>query len=1145
MAEASCGTAGAFPFQILTGRSLAGNLTVSLALFVFTVVSIMSTAGYVRERQRMRLELEKKADEHIARITKLLALPMWNVDSEQIQLIGNIFRQTDAVWSVSISDQTDEMLFQSSKEADKSAKIRRVGHVIYEGHVLGRTEISLSSMGMENELGLLLRASLLTLLLAVVVIIISTGFLLVAFLRRPLEVLQRGMDEVAEGEYTGGLQKIRHVELRGIAQRFREMATRVQERERDLKEAYEIISSSPAVAIRWRNTKGWPVEFASRNVEELFGYTVEEWTCGAISYDRIIHPEDLDRVAAELDLYSSDPDTERFIHTPYRILTKKGRIKWVDDRTYIRRDAHGTISHFHGIVEDITARKETEAALRESEERFRSLFTLAPLSISIVDPDGRYVAVNACFQRLLGYTAGDVAEMDYTEVVHPGDREIVHEMFREMEEGKRESYTAEIRYIKKNGDPVWGVSRGAAVRDEKGRILFWIRTFEDVTERRRAEEELRAKTEEVDRFFTVALDLLCIADKDGYFRRLNPQWQVTLGYSVEELEGSRFLDLVHPDDMSATMEALQRLRGKHEVLNFANRYHCKDGSYRWIEWRSCPSGNLIYAAARDISERMAAEEALRQSEERFSKAFHANPAPMMITEIETGLIVDVNDRWLHTSGYTRDEMIGKTSKEAGIWDDPSARDQLVPMLLEQGSAKDMPIRLRKRSGELIIGLWSAEIVVLEKRRVLLSLMRDVTELKKAEEALRESETRFRMLVEQMPHAIVYMVGVDETRSILYVSPQIEKLMGFTPEEYITTPNLWQSTIHPDDRESVLSRLELSCREGKPFASEYRMISQDGRLLWFHGEAQLLRDEKQEPLCLIGICTDITELKVAQEELARHRDQLEDLVRERTRELEAAQEELLRRERLSVLGQLTATVSHELRNPLGVIRSSAYYLQKRVRDPDEKTRKHLNRIDEQVTRCDAIVEDLLEYTRGRHAEIMRGDINTWIEEVLMQMDSILEVTTIRDLSADLPPVSFDPDKLRRVMLNLLQNAHQAIKMRKATVEESDPPYEPCIKIVTRSEEGSVIVQVEDNGVGMDEETLGRALEPLFTTRARGTGLGLAIVQKIVQEHGGVVKLESQESAGTRVSVILPGAGPIPSRRISQERTVRQPRPVNSR
>jgi PAS domain S-box-containing protein len=144
-----------------------------------------------------------------------------------------------------------------------------------------------------------------------------------------------------------------------------------------------------------------------------------------------------------------------------------------------------------------------------------------------------------------------------------------------------------------------------------------------IVERKRTEEVLKQKTEELDSFFSITLDLLCIADIEGNFRRLNRSWQMILGYENEELEGQRFLDFVHPDDLAATLEALSDLSAQRNVIDFVNRYRRKDGTYRWIEWRSAPVGNLIYAAARDITERKQTEEALKQAKEAAEAATRA------------------------------------------------------------------------------------------------------------------------------------------------------------------------------------------------------------------------------------------------------------------------------------------------------------------------------------------------------------------------------------------------------------------------------------------------------------------------------------------------------------------------------------------
>ncbi len=271
--------------------------------------------------------------------------------------------------------------------------------------------------------------------------------------------------------------------------------------------------------------------------------------------------------------------------------------------------------------------------------------------------------------------------------------------------------------------------------------------------------------------------------------------------------------------------------------------------------------------------------------------------------------------------------------------------------------------------------------------------------------------------------------------------------------------------------------------------------------------------------VLGVAVDITERKQAEEELARHRDHLEELVRERTAKLETAQEELVKRERLAVLGQITATVSHELRNPLGVIRSSNFYLRRRLQPADDKLAKHLSRIDDQVSICDTIVGDLLEYTRGNRSERTTEHVPAWIQEVAEDYQTDRKMDIGFQFAPDLPPLSFDKEKMRRVVGNLITNALYAVTRRQEEARRAGTAYTPRINIGVERTDDMMTIRVEDNGVGMDAETAARAFEPLFTTKARGTGLGLAIVDKITADHGGKVSLESTEGGGTTVKVQL--------------------------
>lgn len=280
------------------------------------------------------------------------------------------------------------------------------------------------------------------------------------------------------------------------------------------------------------------------------------------------------------------------------------------------------------------------------------------------------------------------------------------------------------------------------------------------------------------------------------------------------------------------------------------------------------------------------------------------------------------------------------------------------------------------------------------------------------------------------------------------------------------------------------------------------------------------DEREEFNNLLVSITDITDRKRTEDELQRYREHLEDLVKERTHELEIAQEELLKQERLAVLGQLTATVSHELRNPLGTIRSSNFFLQRKVKEKDDKIIKHFRRIEEQIARYDTIVEELLEYTRGRHVDAVKAAINPWLGDLLDQLLEPENIKLSQNFSREPSEVFYDQEKMRRVIVNVIDNAIQSVNAKEQECSSQGIAYQPEIRVVTSSGDDGFLIEIEDNGIGMDRQTLERAFEPLYTTRARGTGLGLANVRKIIKEHGGTVTIESTPGQGTKVIIILP-------------------------
>jgi two-component system, cell cycle sensor histidine kinase and response regulator CckA len=264
---------------------------------------------------------------------------------------------------------------------------------------------------------------------------------------------------------------------------------------------------------------------------------------------------------------------------------------------------------------------------------------------------------------------------------------------------------------------------------------FFATIFMDVSERKQRERALKEKTEELDRFFSLSLDLLCIAAIDGRFLRVNSAWTKVLGWTVAELEGKRFLDFVHPEDLAATHAAIAELAAGKAVINFTNRYRAGDGSYRFIEWRSTPAPDgRIYAAARDVTQRIEAEEALRAGKERFRRIFELVPDPLALVSRE-GVIVDCNQAFSTATGFAREEVIGRNTVALGLWLDAAQRANMLRELSQSGEVRGLEVSLRRKDGKRATLLFSARMLELDGQPVILTATQDITEKRVLEQQL--------------------------------------------------------------------------------------------------------------------------------------------------------------------------------------------------------------------------------------------------------------------------------------------------------------------------------------------------------------------------------------------------------------------------
>lgn len=254
--------------------------------------------------------------------------------------------------------------------------------------------------------------------------------------------------------------------------------------------AIEIINSSPAVVFLWKNEEGWPVEFVSDNVTRVFGYPAEELVAGKVRYADIVHPRDLERVRREVAIFSQEEGRMDFVHEPYRIVHRNGKVRWLDDRTRIVRDETGRITHYQGIVMDITDKRRTEEKLRTSEERFRDFFEGAPVYCYIVSPEGLILDINKAALDALGYEKEELVGKQLMAIYPPEHLSTVQENIETWRKTGR-LQEVEIQVVTKKGERRTVLLSASAVRNSKGKILYAISVQRDITDRKHLEEQFR------------------------------------------------------------------------------------------------------------------------------------------------------------------------------------------------------------------------------------------------------------------------------------------------------------------------------------------------------------------------------------------------------------------------------------------------------------------------------------------------------------------------------------------------------------------------------------------------------------------------------------------------------------------------------
>jgi len=882
-----------------------------------------------------------------------------------------------------------------------------------------------------------------------------------------------GMD----GEYLGSI---------GI---FTDITERKQVEEKiRLQQAYfqQLFEASPdAIALLDEADR---VVNVNRAFEELFGYQIEEIKGRDIN--ELIVPEDCHEEASHLSQLSLRGQAIRKETVRKR---KDGRLVDVSIVGYPVRFDNQTVG-VYAIYRDITERKQAEEALRRSEEKYRTLVENADIGICRVTPgaEGRHLEVNPAMSRMLGYSREELLEKSIAEMyLDPADRKRVSD-----EICARGSFKGEINLRGKDGTPIVVYLTGTAVRDEKGEVKYIDTILEDITERKQAQEELQRRQEQLQRILDSSGESIVFIDLKGIIIETNQRTAEMFGYtSREELRGKNALELIAPRDHERIKANMARVVKQGITLrNVEYAGHRVDGSEFPIELSTAvlrdasgkPIGHVSIAS--DITERKKAEEALRESEEKFRTFTESAPVAMMI--YQDYRCVYANAAAERITGYSAEEL-----SSLRFWD--FLHPDFRRMAIEGGKAMERGEEPPKRSEFRIITKngeerWldsRLEVIKYQgKRAVLISAM-DITERKQAEQALRESEERYRVTFETTGTALAI---IEEDTTLSLVNSRFEELSGYSKEE-IEGKKSWTEFVK-DDLEKMKEYHHLRrIREGlAPSSYEFRFVDRYGRVKDILLTIAMIPGTRKSIASLL----DITEHKQA----ARRQRQLE--------------KELNQASRLAAVGELASGVAHEINNPLTAVIGFSELLMSR--DIPEDVKQDVRIINENAQRVAQIVKNLLTFARQSKPGREYVDINSLVSRVLELRTYELRsssIEVISQLAPDLPQTIADPGQLQQVFLNIIINAEQAVKETRNTRR---------LLVETKQVGNFIRVSFKDTGPGIPPENLDKIFDPFFTTKevGEGTGLGLSISYGIIKEHKGRIYAKSKPGRGATFVVELP-------------------------
>ena len=793
----------------------------------------------------------------------------------------------------------------------------------------------------------------------------------------------------------------------------------------------------------------------------------------------------------------------------HRYQWEDGREAWLEMRCYPTDDGLAL------FWRDVTARKQAETLLRGSEAQFRLMADATPQIVWIADRQGRMEFLNKQFVDYTGASpeAWTAAEMA-ANFMHPEDGPTVVTAFEAaLQSG--ETFDLEHRIRSASGEYRWFLARAVPFRDpDTGEIQRWFGASIDIDDRRRTELALRASEEFNRRILHSSADCIKVLDLDGRLEFMSEGGMTSMEVDdLETVRGACWPDFWQGNEYPKALAAVDEAKrgGAGRFQGFARTMK---GSPRWWDVALTPINGAdgkpekLLSVSRDITAVRQAEAALGASEARLSAVFAQASAGFALTDLE-GRFVEVNDRYCDMLGRSREKLLGLRMQDLTHAEDLGGNLALFAAAADGGAPFNIEKRYVRPDGSAIwvrnsvVGVRGAEGNV----ESILAVSIDITDRKAAEESLRalnetleeqvaaRSAERDRLwnLSEDM------LARADYSGMMSAVSPAWTRVLGWSEDELLT--RAYTTFMHPDDLAPTTEAIGRMAETHRPTRFENRIATSDGE--WRHIEWTVAPEPDRVNFIAVG--RDLSHVKAREAELAQ------------------AQDALRQSQKMEAMGSLTGGVAHDFNNLLTPIIGSLDMLVRKGMG-SERERRLIDGALQSAERAKTLVQRLLAFARRQPLQPTAVDVARLVQGMTGLISSTIGPTIdVRtDITEDLPPAKADLNQLEMALLNLAVNARDAMP----------EGGELFISVKSESVRGRhrsglqageyVLLSVSDTGVGMDQATLERAVEPFFSTKGigKGTGLGLSMVHGLAAQLGGALVVQSTLGEGTTVELWLP-------------------------